>query len=84
MDRQDLKYALRDLMDQINFGLMPFLDSGLTDGIINLIVQDCHKICKQDDLSTLVPGLSSSTQGDVMKILDEIFNFSPRADSING
>ena len=73
VDRKDLEFALKDLMDQINFGTMPFLDSDLTDGIITLIVQNCHKICRQEDLQILVPGLTRSTQLDIMDIFENIF-----------
>ena len=73
VDRNDLEYALNDLMEQISFGTMPFMDSDLTDGIINLIVQKCHKICCQEDLNMLVPGLTEATQLDIMAIFNYIF-----------
>jgi len=52
---------------------MPFLDSDLTEGIIKLIVQECHKICCSQDLDALVSGLSESTKMYIMEIFDNIF-----------
>jgi hypothetical protein len=63
-------------MDQINFSKMPFVDSDLTEGIINLIVQQCHKICRREDLDALVPGLNLSTQLEIMDIIRNIFILS--------
>jgi hypothetical protein len=73
VDRRDLKNALKDLMDQINYSTIPFLDSDLTEGIINLIVKQCHKICRREDLNALVPGLNHSTQLEIMDIVSSIF-----------
>ena len=73
IDRGYLQYALKDLMDQMNCGTMPFLDSDLTEGVINLIVQQCHKICRQEHLDALVPGLNRSSQLDIMDIFNSIF-----------
>ena len=71
--RDNFEKALKDLMDQISFGSMPFLDSDLTEGIIKLIVQECHKICCPQDLDALVSGLSESTKLDIMEIFYDIF-----------
>ena len=73
IERDNFEKALKDLMNQISFGSMPFLDNDLTEGIIKLIVKECHKICCSHDLDALVSGLSESTKMYIMEIFDTIF-----------
>lgn len=52
---------------------MPFIDLGLTDGIVSKLESNLNKIQNEDNIKQLVPGLGNGIVADIMAIIEEIF-----------
>ena len=53
---------------------MPFIDLGLTDGILSKLESHLNKIKTENDIPQLVPGLGDEIVADVIAIINDLFD----------
>ncbi|KAL5268815.1 hypothetical protein ACHWQZ_G002603 [Mnemiopsis leidyi] len=71
-DREDFKAALL-YQQRYYMQEMPFLDMEITDGIVNLLVENLNRLKSTVDLIKLVPLLDEIIVEDIMEIIRDIF-----------